>query len=722
MAAVAPAEGKLGALFRLAIRSGATDAISLHIARGEPVNGRDGTGLTALMLAAVHDQPGVCAKLVDAGANLHLTCPNGLTALQLASKHGHAAVVDFLAGLPAAVSLSSSTLESKVPLGDAIQPACRLVAVASVEPSEPIIDEKLSSFAMTATTAQALFGATNLPDFPVHEDSSDDTDGWLPDEAAVAPSHDADCAAAASKAQHLLSTHRRVSTEIDWSDIEFALPEVRMTQPAASRGDMLAIEELIEAGLSAGIVSSDDMWRALEADGGMGIERAREVLQYVLDDIGIMVEQGNASFAGGVDTDPDDLRAAIEAFQEYLPEPGDPAAFQMSAARGFDLIKREDEERIGRRMDAALGVLTRALAALPECDWLQIFPAEAFGGDDSAVPGDDGGDEVSDDASDSNIPDASDEQIDFRTYVAAVRNGMDEYGRDAVVPRPRPYELTRLLCIARETSSSARDAIFESIAAYEKARDQLVNANLRLAVHIAYGYRGRGLPLEDLIQDGNLGLMRAAEKFDFRRGFKFSTYATMWVRQCITRGLADCVRLIRLPVHMVEKVNLFHRTRRDLSRGRDYEAGVDEVAERLSMSSDAARRLLRSDRQVHALEECGTDSAPGTPDAPSIVDDSADPLQVVVDRSMSAAIQGGLAEFDPRDRKVLTLRFGLDGIDPMTLEEVGSLFNVTRERIRQVEAKALRKLRHPSRSDLLVQFIDVSRAQRAPQEQGSQEE
>jgi RNA polymerase primary sigma factor len=685
------------------------------------VDGRDGAGLTALMLAAMHDQPGVCAKLVDAGADLFLTCPNGLTALDLASRHGHAAVVSFLAGLSSAVSVPSLTLEPEVPLTAATQPASELVAIT---PIEPIVDEKLPSSATTATTTQAQSGTGSVPDLPVDGNSTDDTDGWLPEEAVVAPEHDVNCATAASQVQHLLSTHRRVSTEIDWSDIEFALPEVRMEQPTASRGDMAGIEALIETGLSAGLVSSEDMWRALEADGGMQLERAREVLQHVLDDIGIMVEHGSPAFTGGVDADPDDLRAAIEAFQGLLPEPVDSAAFQVSGARRFDLIKREDEERIGRRMDAALGALTRALAALPECDWLQIFPVDVSAVEDSAASKDDGDDggEVLGDDSDGGDPEASDEQIDFRTYVARVRNGMDEYGRDAVVPRPRPHELTRLLGIVRKTSLSAHDVIFESIGAYEKARDQLVHANLRLAVHIAYGYRARGLPLEDLIQDGNLGLMRAAEKFDFRRGFKFSTYATAWVRQSITRGLADCVRLIRLPVHVVEKVNLFHRTHRDLSRGRDSDAGVDEVAKQLSMSSEAARRLLRSDRQVHALEECGTDSAPGTLDAPLIVDDSADPLQAAVDRSLSAAIERILADFDPRDRKVLTLRFGLDGTDPMTLDEVGQLFNVTRERIRQIEAKAIRKLRHPSRSDLLLQFIDLSRAQQAPQEQGSQEE
>lgn len=721
MLAVAPVEPKLGALFRLAIRSGALDAVSLHLARGESVNGRDGAGLTALMLAAVHGQSGVCRKLVEAGADHLLKGPDGFTALELASSNGHAAVVTFLAGLNSAVSLPSLGLEPGVPVPDAGQQACEPVLNV---PVVPVVDGQ--SATTTVTTVRTALGTPYAPNQFVDDGSLDDTNGWVPDEAVVAPGHDAGCAMAASHAQHLLSTHRRASTDTDWSDIEFALPEVSIKQAAIANSEMVAIEELIGTGLCAGIVASDDVWRALEADAGTEVERARDVLQHVMDDIGIMVEQGSPALSGGIGADPDELRAAVEAFQEQLAEPVDPAAFQVSGARRFDLIKREDEERIGRRMDAALGALTRALAAFPECDWLQIFPEKALITEIGATSGDDDsesdGEKESDEDSDGSDPDTSDEQIDFRTYVSRVRNGLDEYGRDAAVPRPRPHELTKLLHIAHQTSSPRNGAVSEPVAAYEKARDQLVQANLRLAVHIAYGYRGRGLPLEDLIQDGNLGLMRAAEKFDFRRGFKFSTYATAWVKQSITRGLADCARLIRLPVHVVEKVNLFHRTRRELSRGRDIDAGIDEVAEQLSMSLDAARRLLGFDRQVYALEECGTDSAPVTPNALSIVDDSADPLQAVIDRNLSAAIGSILADFNPREGKVLLLRFGLDGIDPMTLDEVGQLFNVTRERIRQVEAKALRKLRHPSRSEMLLHFIDVSRDRQEPQEKESQEE
>jgi RNA polymerase primary sigma factor len=279
--------------------------------------------------------------------------------------------------------------------------------------------------------------------------------------------------------------------------------------------------------------------------------------------------------------------------------------------------------------------------------------------------------------------------------------------------------VARLIGLVEALAPASAQAVVSAIADYEKARDQLVLANLRLAVHQAHSYRGRGLPLEDLIQDGNLGLMRAAEKFDFRRGFKFSTYATQWVRQSIMRGLGDTARLIRLPVHVVEKVNAFHRVRRELSVGREREASIDEVAERLDLSPEAARRIARIDRPVHSLEECGQPDAPDTPDPRSIADSNADPLQVAIDRSLTETIGRMLEEFKPRERKVLALRFGLDGVDSMTLEEVGQAFDVTRERIRQIEAKAIRKLRHSTRTDVLLPYADGCRSLQSGQEEES---
>lgn len=712
MLAAPKAEQKLGALFRLAIRSGAVDAIALHIQRGEPVNGRDGAGFTPLMLAAMYNQLGVCAKLLDAGADPELSDTDGRTAQQLAAAQGHSAVADFLSGFNI-TEPDSSGIPRQIPLQVADED---LVGESTLDMNDSSVTRRSSLAkpvpakieALPVTALEAVAGAGN-------EELDDDTDGWLPDEDVSAPSHDVECAAAASQAQRLLSTYRRVSTEADWSDVEFTLPEVAEQAPVASLVETPAIKELIAIGFSNGCVSTDHFWRALESDCGMQIERASTALQYVLDDLGVFAEQGSPMFGAHFSVDADEVVEALQAFEDYLSEPVDPAVYHVVGARKFELIKREDEGKIGRRMDMALGALVRALVSLPEGVWQTAFPSEVQSNVSSAAPENFGEFADTPDATNEVEEDADEEQLDFRTYVARVRNGMAEYGREAAVPRPRSQDLTRLVGLAK--AWKAADSIIGSIGAYEKARDQLVLANLRLAVHTAYSYRGRGLPLEDLIQDGNLGLMRAAEKFDFRLGFKFSTYATNWVRQSITRGLGDTARLIRLPVHAVEKVNLVDRTRRELSRGRDCDASIDEIAARLSLSAEAVRRIANFDRKVFFLDDCGTDEAPDTPDPLSIVDSLPDPLQAAEHRSRSVAIEKMLADFKRRERDVMILRFGLGGLDPMTLEEVGTAFNVTRERIRQIEAKVLRKLRNPSRAEILWPYLDAPPAHEESEEE-----
>lgn len=714
MLVVAPLENKLGALFRLAIRSGATEAIALHIRRGEPVNGRDSGNLTPLMLAAIHGQLGVCNALLDAGADPDLVDELGRTARDLASERGHYSIAALLARFPEANSVDGVVPDP--------QPTV-LSQPTDEQAAEPSHDTVADDVYLPAEPAAALTGTLQVvpqddAEVIVLGDVGEDADGWLPDAAVFSPGHDADCAAAASQLQQLLSTHRRVSTEADWSDVEFTLPEVHVAQQVVPGGDMAAIEELFSAGLSAGLVGTDDLWRVLADDGLLHLDRAPEVLQRVLDDLGILVEQGTPVSRWRARVDSDEVSDAVEAFLHELPEPTDAGAFHIIGARRSELIKREDEERIGRRMDAALGALTRTLASLQDDEWQTVFPSHVPA--TPTVAGTDREDEYDDATSEESIEgeeNIEEDQLDFHTYVARVRSGMSEFGREALVPRPRALEVARLIGLVNALNPASAQAVVSAVTDYEKARDQLVLANLRLAVHLAHGYRGRGLPLEDLVQDGNLGLMRAAEKFDFRRGFKFSTYATQWVRQGITRGLGDNARLIRLPVHMVEKLNVFNRTRRELSVGREREASIAEVAEQLNLAPEAARRIARIDKPVHSFEECGTIDAPDTPDPLSIVAETPDPLLVTTDRRLSNAIGQVLDELNPRERKVLALRFGLDGIDPMTLDEVGQAFDVTRERIRQIEAKALRKLRHPNRSDALLTYVDGCASSQPRQEE-----
>ncbi|MBQ4129557.1 MAG: RNA polymerase sigma factor RpoD [Ruminococcus sp.] len=297
------------------------------------------------------------------------------------------------------------------------------------------------------------------------------------------------------------------------------------------------------------------------------------------------------------------------------------------------------------------------------------------------------------------------EGVDSEGTSHAVSEGADGVDNISIDDPVKVYlkEIGRVPLLTSEEEVELAIRISEGDA---NAKKRLSEANLRLVVSIAKRYLGRGMHFLDLIQEGNLGLIKAVEKFDYTKGFKFSTYATWWIRQAITRAIADQARTIRIPVHMVETINKVKKVSSQLLHQNGHEPSADEIAEELDMPVEKVREIMRVAQEPVSLEtpigeEEDSHLGDFIPD-----DDAPAPADAASHTMLREQLMEVLDTLTPREEKVLRLRFGLEDGRSRTLEEVGKEFNVTRERIRQIEAKALRKLRHPSRSKKLKDFLD----------------
>jgi len=289
-----------------------------------------------------------------------------------------------------------------------------------------------------------------------------------------------------------------------------------------------------------------------------------------------------------------------------------------------------------------------------------------------------------------------------KPYAEKIRRSEDDIRRS--IMKLKHLEEETSLTVQSIKDISRRMSIGEAKA--RRAKKEMVEANLRLVISIAKKYTNRGLQFLDLIQEGNIGLMKAVDKFEYRRGYKFSTYATWWIRQAITRSIADQARTIRIPVHMIETINKLNRISRQMLQEMGREPLPEELAERMQMPEDKIRKVLKIAKEPISMETpIGDDEDSHLGDF--IEDTTLElPLDSATSGSLRVATKDVLAGLTPREAKVLRMRFGIDMNTDHTLEEVGKQFDVTRERIRQIEAKALRKLRHPSRSETLRSFLD----------------
>jgi len=297
-----------------------------------------------------------------------------------------------------------------------------------------------------------------------------------------------------------------------------------------------------------------------------------------------------------------------------------------------------------------------------------------------------------------------DEQIDARQkWSLALKRVRD----DVIEEMQRREALEKSLNVNARDIKEINRSVSIGEAKAQRAKKEMVEANLRLVISIAKKYTNRGLQFLDLIQEGNIGLMKAVDKFEYRRGYKFSTYATWWIRQAITRSIADQARTIRIPVHMIETINKLNRISRQMLQEMGREPTPEELARKMEMPEDKIRKVLKIAKEPISMETpIGDDEDSHLGD---FIEDTnvLSPMETATNTGLQETVNDVLAGLTPREAKVLRMRFGIDLVTDHTLEEVGKQFDVTRERIRQIEAKALRKLRHPSRSEQLRSFLDL---------------
>lgn len=703
--AAAVSEPRPHPLFRAAVISGSDQLVRMHIARGRDVNARDETGTSLLGLAASKGHLTTLKLLLEAGANPAVSDLEGRDPLELARTLGFVEIVELLSRFDAELN-PAVALPETAPDSEAASESEGGFWEAEASPSEPLGDPEYAS--------RAAVIETKITDFEYRN----------PDEA--------------------------------WDDVDADLPTYQLFAGIRKREFHVLRSDLLRffgSAIVAGTVTTDRI-ATLGDDGDELDDEGRECIGRVLNELGIEVledvdseiftySSDSPSDADFSDADSEIAEDATAYFGDLWSPLQDSYWLFMRDMGKAKLLSADDEVGLAEAIERcwrsiAFEVCSNAHALTILCEvadkvsnrelptgYLFVSDIDSRDEPTSADRDDDIDPEVLESdavetASEETVPT---ERNDWQSTVQNLRRLSQQAAASATIHfnddvRDQAFALLREIRFSEQfvrsllaelqsaddvTDLASGEAIGRILSAYEGFRNQFAEANLRLVHSIARTHSYRGLDLLELIQEGSLGLLKAVDRFDHRRGFKFSTYATWWIKQSITRAIADKARTIRIPVHMVEKINKVLGALRRLNDEDTDNFDVDKIAEQLEIPAQKVRKIIDLSRQTSALVDLPQETID------SLVDGSASTSwRSIMDGDLRSRISKVLRTLKPKERDIIVKRFGLEETDEHTLEEVGQSMGVTRERVRQIEFKALGKLRHPVRTRILEPYREVS--------------
>lgn len=688
----------------MAVLAGVESAVRVHIERGDNLNAIDRQGMTPLMLAASKNKGAICALLLSSGADIALTDLNGRDAFALARATGATDAISSME--PFALMAELKAEKGLTSCGNSDEPS----VVRSVQQVQP-------------------------PPSEVEYDDFLDLSGWEAEEDRQ-PSITDDAILEAAGAVHSeISAHIPRDSSEDWAQIDAFLPDSVTTLPkfdAEDSGEL--IYQILHRGLREGSVPNRDVSQLFVMADGSTDELSVGLLKLVLADIGAETDErfetSNPFCRLQDHLDDDEVSEALIYFDDLRAGSNSPSRLYMKdVQRRNKLLTAMEEVALAKTMEGALGSAFRALASWPTgiatfltaFDQFRTSELEFESVSEAMTDNLNGAQREQDEATEESDSDESDDTEpgpaiqDFNGRASAVRLHAHQAGQggdgEALLFRalqaanPAPSLLLGVAEICKTESYGPAATFKDSLEKYARARERLIIANLKLVISFVKKYQAFGLSYEDLIQEGNLGLIKAVERFDWRKGFRFSTYATWWLRQSATRAIADKAHTIRIPVHVHDSILKIEKESDMIERLTGQRPSSQLLARKFSLPNkkvDVLMARLREPVSLHDPDECGV--AP----IDHLIDESfaSDPYAAAERTSLIGTLERMLDDLPPKTAEILTVRFGLDGSDQRTLEETGIHFGVTRERIRQIEASTLKTLAHPARSDGLRSFLD----------------